>query len=91
MVSNAKGLTPGDLSVPSLVGLTRILHMFTGIPGEPLDSNAANDTSAFVSLYVHDELETAFTLPVMSVAFSWSCEMLEAVVTFCKYQMDQAT
>ena len=60
------------------------------MPGESLDSNAANDISALVSVYVNEELERAFTLPLMSVAFSWSREMLGAVVTFCRYQMDTA-
>ena len=64
--------------------------MFEDMPGESLDSNAANDVSALVSMYANDELERAFTLPVMSVAFSWSREMLGAVVTFCRYQMDTA-
>ena len=64
--------------------------MFEDMRGESLDSNAANDLSALVPMHVNDQLERAFTLPVMSVAFSWSREMLSAVVTFCRYQMDTA-
>ena len=64
--------------------------MFEDMLGESLDSKAANDVSALVPMYANDELERAFTLPVMSVAFSWSREMLGALVTFCWYQMDTA-
>ena len=70
-----------------LLSLTRVIHMFQDVPGESLDSNAANNNSAFVSMYVNEELERAFTLPVMSVALSWSREMLAALMTFCRYQM----
>ena len=52
-----------------LLSLTRVFHMFEDMPGESRDSNAANDLSALLSMYVHDQLERAFTLPVMSVAF----------------------
>lgn len=64
--------------------------MFEDTPGESLDSNAANDVSALVSMYINGELEKAFTLPIMNVVFSWSREMLAAVVAFCKFQVDKA-
>ena len=64
-----------------LLSLTHVLHMFEDLPLESLDSYAANDISALVSVYVNEELERAFTLPVMSVALSWSRETLGAVVT----------
>ena len=73
-----------------LLSLTRVSHMFEDMLGESLDSKAANDVSALVSVYVNEELERAFTLPAMSVAFRWPREMLGAVVTFCRYQMDTA-
>ena len=70
--------------------LTRVFHMFEDMPGEAPHSNAANDISALLSMYVNDELERAFTLPVVSVAFRWAREMPGAAVTFCRYQMDKA-
>ena len=64
--------------------------MFEDMPGESLDSNAANDLSALLSMYVNDQLEKEFSLPVMSVAFRWPREMLGVAVTFRKYQLDKA-
>ena len=79
-----------DIQVRSRVScLTRVFHMFESADGKLVDTSTANDVSTTVSLHVSKGLKKIFALPVIHVSYSWSQEMMQAMVVFSKWPSDK--
>lgn len=59
--------------------------MFEKLDGSPLGNDDVEDVKLIVAMKINGDVEKVLDLPLLDFRYSWSSDMTQAIIAFCKW------